>query len=124
MFFLLPYYEHTFGWLKTLIVLLATGITANIFSNIISVDQSQLMIKAGANNYLFGFIGLGFGYLALNWSSLHVIGPVFKFKLFITLLLAVLFLIIFCDQAEYPDYAGHLGGFLAGFFFSGFMTTV
>ena len=82
------------------------------------------MIKLGSSNFTYGLVGLGLGYIALNWSSLQIIGPIFKFKLFITLVFTVLFLIVFCDQVKVPDYAGHLGGFLAGFLFLGFMPTI
>ena len=82
------------------------------------------MIKLGASNLLYGIIGLGFGYIVLNWSSLDIIGPVFKFKLVITLVFALLFLIVFGDQAGSPDYAGHLGGIISGFLFTGFMPTL
>jgi membrane associated rhomboid family serine protease len=124
MFYLLPYYEHTFGWFRTFIALVTTGITSNIFSDIISPDSDQSMLKIGSSNFIYGIVGLGFGYIALNWSSLQIIGPIFKFKLCVTLIFSILFLIVFCDQVKVPDYTGHLGGFLAGFFFSGFMSTI
>lgn len=82
------------------------------------------MIKAGATNALFGTLGVGLGYLLINWASLNLMGPFFKFKAFSQILLAIIFLILFCDVAKEDDFAGHLGGFLAGFFLSGCLPSI
>lgn len=58
------------------------------------------MIKAGATNALFGILGIALGYLLINWASLHLMGPLFKFKIFAEIVLAIIFLLLFCDAAK------------------------
>ena len=101
------------------IAVLTLGIVSGIFSDIIQPDQDKSMLKVGLNNILLGVIGIGAGYMFVNWSALTVIGPVFKFKLIVTLLFSVLFLIIFANKVAYADSSGYLGGFLSGLFISG-----
>lgn len=122
--YVLPFFEHTFGMLRMLLVLLGSGLAASIFSNLLSVDENSLMLKAGLNPCLYGVIGLGFGYLLVNWPSLKLIGPVFKFKIVVNLLFAVVFLLIFTEKAAEADLAGIGGGFLAGFFAAGMMPSI
>jgi len=107
-----------------LIVFLATGITGNIFSNLISTDVPTTMIKLGVSNSLYGMIGLSIGYMIINWSALDIIGPIFKLRIILSLVLTAILLIIFTDQASKADYSGHLGGFLAGLFISGMMPSL
>ena len=107
-----------------MIVFLATGIIGNMFSNLISTDVPTTMIKLGASNSLYGMIGLSIGYMIINWEALEIIGPIFKLKIILNIIITAILLIIFTDQASNIDYSGHLGGFLAGLFISGLMPSL
>ncbi len=116
--------EYTFGWWRTGLVFFASAIVGNVFSDLISVDSSNEMIKSGAINALFGIIGIALGYMLINWPALHLMGPIFKFKAFSQIILAAAFLLLFSDVAKKDDFAGHLGGVLAGFFLSGSLPSI
>ena len=106
------------------LALLSIGILSGIFSDLIQPDQDRSMLKVGLNNILLGVVGIGAGYLFINWSALTVVGPVFKFKLIATLLFSILFLLIFANKVAYPDSSGYLGGFLSGLFLSGMLPNI
>lgn len=82
------------------------------------------MIKAGTTIALYGTIGIGLSYLIINWPSLKVVGPYFKFKIFAHLLLMVVYLLLFSDVAVNVDYGGYLGSFLAGLFVAGILPSI
>lgn len=116
--------ENTFGLLKTALIYVLPSVVGNIFSNLLSVDETTSMIKAGATIALFGTVGVGLSYMLINWPSLAIIGPYFKFKIFAHLLLMIIYLLLFCDVATNIDYAGYLGSFLAGFFVGGALPSI
>jgi membrane associated rhomboid family serine protease len=103
---------------------LACGIVSNIFSDLITPDQFNNMIKLGASNPLYGLIAVSAGYMVINWNSMASIGPIFKFRILITLILVLVFMFMFTDQAGSPDYVGHLGGLLTGFLISGLLPSL
>ena len=76
------------------------------------------MSRAGSSTSLYGMIGLVIGYLFINWSSLSVIGFIFKFKLILLVVLIFAFLLLFTDVAIDIDFFGHLGGFVGGLLLS------
>ena len=53
--------------LRTLAVFVISGITGSIFSDLVQPDGSRAMLKTGLNPCLFGMIGVGVGYLVINW---------------------------------------------------------
>jgi len=116
--------QYTFGWEKTLITYICSGVFGNIFSDLLVADVSASMIKLGASNSLYGMLGLSLGYLIINWTALGIIGPLFKFKIILIIFLTGIFMVMYTDQAGIVDYLGHLGGFLAGIFISGFMPSL
>lgn len=116
--------ENTFGWVRTALVYMLSAVVGNIFSNLLSVDEASSMIKAGATIALFGTVGVGVSYLLINWPSLAIVGPYFKFKIFAHLFLMIIYLLLFCDVATNVDYAGYLGSFLAGFFLGGALPSI
>ena len=103
---------------------MVSGIVAGIFSDLIHTDPNKEMVKLGMNNSLYGIVGLGAGYLFINWSALRRMGHIFKLKMFMTLFFALLFLIIYGNKVQYADTSGHLGGFLVGVFISGMMPSI
>ena len=82
------------------------------------------MIKAGASTSLYGILGACFGYFLINWPALSIIGPVLKFRTITILLLMLIFLILFGDQASKVDYAAHFSSLLAGFFLAGILQSI
>lgn len=80
---------------------------------------SSQMARAGSSTSLYGMVGLVIGYLFINWSSLNIIGFVFKFKLILLVVLISAFLLLFTDVAIDIDFFGHLGGFAGGLLLSG-----
>lgn len=103
--------EYSFGPIKVLIVYVLSGIAGGILSNIVYTDE---MLKAGSSTSLYGIVGLGVGYLIVNWPALRILGFIFKFKLFFIIIWIIGFLLLFTDVAVDVDYMGHLGSFAAG----------
>lgn len=104
--------EYTFGWWKTLIIYIISGIGGNIFSCLI--NPSTVVIRAGASTCLFGIIGAILGYVFLNWKGFDVIGILLKWQLIFISFMIVLFIFVLTPYADNIDYWGHLGGFLTG----------
>jgi rhomboid protease GluP len=108
--------EHTYGPIKTLVVYLASGIAANIFSVLVAPDN----VKAGASTSLYGIIGIIMGYIVINWNGLDLIGPMLKCQVWCTALMIIFFILFFTptNVDGNIDWAGHFGGFLAGIWLS------
>ncbi len=103
--------EYSFGPVKVLIVYVLSGIAGGILSNIVYTDE---MLKAGSSTSLYGIVGLGIGYLIVNWPALSILGFIFKFKLCFIIIWMAGFLLLFTDVAIDVDHIGHLGSFIAG----------
>ena len=105
-------------------VFLGSGITGSLFSDLISVDEENLMLKIGVSTCLYGMIGACIGYMFINWPSLSVIGPVFKLKIILNLTYFIILLLLFADQASHIDFVSHFGALLAGIFLSSILKTM
>lgn len=104
--------EYTFGWWKTLIIYIISGIGGNIFSCL--TNPSASVIKAGASTCLFGIIGAIIGYIILNWRGFSIIGRLLKCQLIFISIIIILFIFVLTPYGNNIDYLGHLGGFLTG----------
>jgi rhomboid protease GluP len=104
--------EYTFGWWKSLIIYIISGIGGNIFSCLI--NPSTTVVKAGASTCLFGIIGAIMGYIILNWTGLRVIGRLLKGQLVFIAIIIILFIFALTPYNDNIDYMGHIGGFLTG----------
>lgn len=113
-FMFLSRVEHTFGWWRTLIIYILSGISGNIFSILCSPDG----MKAGASTSLYGIMGLILGYIIINWSGFNMIGPALKCQVICTGMMVLVFTFVFTPTVNNVDYFGHLGGFLGGLWLS------
>ena len=95
-----------------------------MFSDLVSVDAANSIAKIGASIPIYGLLGVGLGYFLINWSALSMIGPIFKFRSIIIILLAIVFMVMFTDQSDSVDYLGHVGGIVSGFFISGLLPSL
>ena len=120
----LPYYQYTFGGARVGIGMVCTGIVGNMFSNLLAVDETKDMLKAGSNVMLFGVTGIGIGYVIVNWSSLNILAAIFKLKIVVNFLFSIMFLLIFANAATNPDILAFFGTLLAGIFFAGMMPSI
>ncbi len=100
---------------------LSCGIVGNIFSDLVTPDPTFEIGKVGASIPLYGLLGAALGYYLINWRALSMIGPIFKFRVFIIVFLVIVFMVMFTDQSVSVDYLGHVGGIVSGFFISGLM---
>lgn len=114
--------EYTFGWWKTLIIYIISGIGGNIFSCL--TNPSDTIIKVGASTCLYGIIGTILSYVILNWKGLDVIGRLLKCQLVAIAVMIVLFIFILTPYGDNIDYMGHLGGFLTGLTLSAIHGTI
>lgn len=121
IFMFLTRIEHSFGFVRTIIIYLLAGIGGNIFSALI--DETN--VKAGASTSLYGIIGVIIGYLFINWRGLDLIGPLLKYQLCCSSLMIIAFIFFFSVLGtENVDAMGHLGGFLTGLFLSSINQTI
>lgn len=104
--------EYTFGWWKTLIIYIVSGIGGNIFSDL--TNPSENIIKVGASTCLYGIIGAILGYIIFNWRGLNLIGRLLKCQLVFIAVIIILFIFILTPYSNNIDYLGHLGGFITG----------
>ena len=104
--------------------MICTGIVGNMFSNLLAVDEARDMLKAGSNVMMFGVTGIGIGYLIVNWSSLNIVGGMFKLKIILNFLFSIFFLLVFANAATNPDILAFVGTLLSGIFFSGMMPSI
>ncbi len=104
--------EYTFGWWKTLIIFVISGIGGNIFTCL--TNPSDSIVKAGASTSLYGIIGAIIGYVILNWKGLDIVGRLLKCQLVFVAVIIVLFIFVLTPYSDNIDYMGHLGGFLTG----------
>jgi rhomboid protease GluP len=120
-FMFLSRIEHTFGFVRTLVIYLVSGICGNIFSLVCSPEG----VKAGASTALYGVIGIIFGYIVINWKGLDLVGPAMKCQIWCSAAMIIFFILIFTPTgASNIDFYGHLGGFLAGVWLSAIHTTI
>ena len=82
------------------------------------------MIKAGASISLYGLLGIVVGYTIINWPSLSIIGAILKAKLITTVVLLLIFMLLFTNVAVTIDFLGYLGSFMAGIFVSGLLEPI
>jgi rhomboid protease GluP len=121
-FFFLSRVEHTFGWLKTFIIYILSGIAANIFRAVITKSDIP---SAGASTSLYGIIGVIIGYIILNWNGLDLLGPMIKCQVFCSAFMIIIFIFIFTPTSgSNIDFYGHLGGFLSGLWLSAIHKTI
>lgn len=114
--------EYTFGWWKTLIIYIVSGVGGNIFS--ILTFPSETIIKVGASTCLYGIIGTIIGYIILNWKGLNMIGRLLKCQLVFIAIIIIMFIFVLTPYSDNIDYMGHLGGFLTGLFLSAIHQTI
>ena len=114
--------EYTFGWWKTLIIFVISGIGGNIFTCL--TNPSDSIVKAGASTSLYGIIGAIIGYVILNWKGLDVVGRLLKCQLVFVAVIIVLFIFVLTPYSDNIDYMGHLGGFLTGLTLSAIHSTI
>ena len=114
--------EYSFGWFKTILVYLVSGIGGNIFSDL--TKPSDSIIKVGASTSLFGIIGVILAYVIINWRGLDVIGRMLKCQMMFITVVVVLFILILTPYNSNIDYMGHLGGFITGFLMIGIHQTI
>jgi membrane associated rhomboid family serine protease len=114
--------EYTFGWLRTLIIFIISGIGGNIFSDL--TNPSDSIVKAGASTCLFGIIGCIFGYIIINWKGLDVVGRLMKCQLVFISIIIILFIFVLTPYSSNVDYMGHLGGFLTGLSLTSIHSTI
>jgi rhomboid protease GluP len=114
--------EYSFGWLKTILIYLVSGIGGNIFSDL--TKPSDSLIKVGASTSLFGIIGVILAYVIINWRGLDVIGRMLKCQMIFITVVVVLFILILTPYNSNIDYMGHLGGFITGFLMIGIHQTI
>lgn len=72
---------------------------------------------------LYGMIGLGVGYIIINWKAFDNIGLIYMFKIIISVILLGLFMILYSDVTQY-DYIGYLGAFANGILLSSLSPTI
>lgn len=98
-----------------------SAIAGNIFSAVCSTTT----IKAGASTCLYGILGVMVGYIIINWSGFHKIGPILKCQLVCVCMMLIVFTILFTSVGPNNiDYFGHIGGFLAGLWLSSINPTI
>lgn len=92
-----------------------------MFSVLLSKDSA----KAGASTSLYGIIGIIIGYIIINWRGLDLLGPYLKCQVWCTALMIIMFIFLFTpSNQDGIDWAGHLGGAIAGLFLSSIHTTI
>lgn len=89
--------QYSFGKLKVLLIYVLSGITGDIFSNILYTQQ---MLKVGSSTSLYGMIGLSIGYIIINWPAFRNIAFIFKFKIIFFITLLTILLLLFSDVAQ------------------------
>ena len=82
--------------------------------------MSKDSVKAGASTSLYGIIGVIIGYIVINWRGLDLLGPMLKCQVWCSAMMIIMFIFLFTPTSvnDNIDWAGHLGGVIAGLFLS------
>jgi membrane associated rhomboid family serine protease len=97
LMFLVSRLEYSFGAAIVLVIYLATGVSGDIFSNLL-YGQSNVA-SVGSSTSLYGMVGWIIGYMIINWGSLAPVCFLFKFKMIIIVVLSLAYLLLFTDVA-------------------------
>lgn len=100
-------FEKSWGWWKTAIIYIVTGIAGNLFSCCIK----PMVISVGASGALCGIIGARLSDVAIRWSKMN---QQQRISNAISVAILLFFTMIMSFTSTYVDWASHLGGLITG----------